>query len=753
MEDEAITSEPELRIFESTPYDLSRSDEAVEAAELALAVVEFLQKHGPLLAASAEDDVEGGEDDTGDGEDDAGDGEDDAGDGEDDAGDGEDDAGDKEDDAEDGEDDAGDGDGAENTSGEGLPTPLPEEQEDIPEGIDGENEDFDQGLAEDMSDNEKGLEEEGVLQDSVSHNEAQDNEGLSVDRSDYEEDRSLEDGSLAGDSADDAEALEEDMVDDEGALEGDQSDDEQAESGIDEEDQKLEYDSGEEGEAEDGLEEEMADVEISQDDGPVSDVGDVLLEGSLHEDADTDIDSQLEALPTPSVDEGEETGSNHEASIYDEDQYTPEESPIEDGHPDGETADDDYRSGGYDDDTFRDDLSNDASQAEMDESSGGEDGRARYAESNPSEAADSSGEITPRDDAEGDLEDFSQAEADAASYLGDDAYPDDFDGEENSQDRNFGADVPGEGAQTWEGDDFAEDTGMDNMQRASDGEPFADGAESEIDDDEPRDQDLDAMYAAGEASPALSSEEVNDHRWEDEAEDIAETTSNTAAAEEDPERGTLPENTMAMSQPESMENPTQHPPKQAELPTQEFQFQFDTPDQDTVDDPENDQRQSEEAAFVANADYDQDYPDQQGVQEQVDEEISYGADSPGYAFDAETGQYYPVDEGGEGGEGFQGYDYQEQDPDLDQELELEPEPEPEPDSQAYFAAEGEEAVRGGGSLYDGQGYASQYDDVERERQRRDDDDGYPGPHVIGGAMGGAAGGTGHQQVAAVGNFI
>lgn len=738
MEDKAITSEPELRIFESTPYDLSRSDEAVEAAELALAMVEFLQKHGPLLAASAEDDVEGGEDDGGDG-----------------------------DDAE-GGDGAEDGDDAENTSSEGLPTPLPEEQEETPEGIDGDNEDFDQGLAEDVSDNEKGLEEEGVLEDSVSHNEGQDNEGLDVDRSEYEEDRSLEDrsledrsledGSFAGDSADDAEALEEDMADDEGVLEGDQSDDEQAESGIDEEDQKLEDDSGEEGEAEEGLEKEMADVEISQDDGPVSDVGDVPLEGSFHEEADTDIDSQLEALPTPSVDEGEETGSNHEASIYDEDQYTPEESPIEDGHPDGEITDDDYRSGGYDDDTFRDDLSNDASQAEMDESSGGEDGRASYAESNPSEATDSSGEMTPRDDAEGDLEDFSQEEADAASYLGDDAYPDDLDGEENNQDKNFGAEVPGEGAQTWEGDDLAEDAGMDNMQRASEGEPFADEAESEIDDDELRDQDLDAMYAASEASPALSSEEVNDHRWEDEAENVAETTSNTAAAEEDPERGTLPENTMAMSQPESVENPTQHPPKQAELPTQEFQFQFDTPDQDTVDDPETDQCQSEEAAFVANADNDQDYSDQQGAQGQVDEEIPYGADSPGYAFDAETGQYYSVDEGGEVGEGFQGYDYQEQDPDLDLDQEPEPEQEPEQDSQAYFAAEGEEAVRGGGgggggSLYDGQGYASQYDDVERERQRRDDEEGYPGPHVIGGAMGGAAGGIGHQQAAAVGNFI
>lgn len=55
MEDLIVDSEPQLTIFESMPYDLSRWDEALEAAELALALVEFLQRNGPLLAQSAGD--------------------------------------------------------------------------------------------------------------------------------------------------------------------------------------------------------------------------------------------------------------------------------------------------------------------------------------------------------------------------------------------------------------------------------------------------------------------------------------------------------------------------------------------------------------------------------------------------------------------------------------------------------------------------------------------------------------------------
>ena len=51
-DDDAIESVPELKIFESSPYDLSKWDETLEAAELALAMVEFLQREGPLLAGS-----------------------------------------------------------------------------------------------------------------------------------------------------------------------------------------------------------------------------------------------------------------------------------------------------------------------------------------------------------------------------------------------------------------------------------------------------------------------------------------------------------------------------------------------------------------------------------------------------------------------------------------------------------------------------------------------------------------------------
>lgn len=47
---QSVSQPPTLTIYESKQYSLRNSREATEAAEYSLAILAYLQKHGPLLA-------------------------------------------------------------------------------------------------------------------------------------------------------------------------------------------------------------------------------------------------------------------------------------------------------------------------------------------------------------------------------------------------------------------------------------------------------------------------------------------------------------------------------------------------------------------------------------------------------------------------------------------------------------------------------------------------------------------------------